>query len=1042
MERTEGEDGLPRLPPRCSIMTKHGVRSVTSFGRQGERKSSAATPRKRHPQKDRRVIHLIPCPDAHGQVLMKEPLVVVKEQKTCAIDITRTRWRNTASDRLVIRSKEELCHCRYTDIVNDDIAEDEQWDTESSASSMTHEEELASCTASDVREMFEDFFEQYWEYRRGHGFKTEEDIDKEDREEEAKRFRERIRVQTASRSANHTPDHESHGQPEFRLGQLEKEVQEPDITDFKNPPSPQEQKPEAAPSPVLNIDDSPGMFLVKLKTLSPGKLDSVLMWLNAHIPPVVVTQLLKTMPAFAERNAALMAGRKHHRAQPYGRLQGGIGMGPGIGRGRAFGSKRIDLPGHTSMLQSHPTDRISHTCKDAGSTDLSLDSHSHVQEDWANFKNTWLREKQHREFLKDLDSYKSKVTIVEQEHRYYWPSADPQSGYRIPSRFEVCSVKARAWPKVARKPGEKARRHKAPVDSRALRATDLWMCPIVSTLPLPKNARLSAVPVTARIWSLRLAIEDKFGIPPNIYDLYMHEHGLKIDMTHKDLSVQEFLEDRCVLAIVPHCNWKNLATCSMRGTYHDQTSLMAELKSTSGSDDWIQRRVTTAVNMVAYHGHYFILFELLKEFDSHVLLNSRLVLPFTRRISAIDRLPLHCAARKGHWKCLCLLLEKGSDLRLQDGNGKIAEMLAEDHTHPACHKTLQYCTRNMLQPHPASICELRSSSEKVIPRKKAASKPVHSSRKIHQERGSSNSLGNQLPTVEAPSESSLNSFQPPSIFKSTSDRDPVSIDNATQLSKTSILAGTSGSESCCQLSKPDIYRLSWRIYKNSTYTEDDVLFPVGIDLLKCSTKGPVLNSQLIAAAREKRKKLTREERKATVENTYSSDYFDVAVGKDVESVPDPAKRSKQGHQKRDRAQTTQTSSAETSTGNVMALRGIKGPAVHHKSHLSSDGAGCRTGITPRVPFLSQDHLQQQHTGLNQSLQQQQSPRPVFSLDAPLQPIFKQSVANNSYSASDRNRGVRKMKKKLEGSREGGSLPSIPEQIPQPLERAMRFLHPA
>ena len=478
----------------------------------------------------------------------------------------------------------------------------------------------------------------------------------------------------------------------------------------------------------------------------------------------------------------------------------------------------------------------------------------------------------------------------------------PKSAYHARARH-LCSAKINSWPvvpsriaKVASVPEADARD-----DHEAEKPTDFWTLPVVSTLPLPKNACLSSIPVTAKIWSLRLAIEDRFGIPPNVYHLYMNECGTKLDMSFKDMTVGDVVENGCVLAIIPHCNWKNLATWAMTGTYNDQKSLMAELMTTGGGEDWIQQRVTTAVHIVSYHGHYFILFELFKAYEKYVLLNTRAAVEdFPKRISAVGRSPLHCAARGGHWKCLCLLLEKGSDIRLLDGNGRDAGKLAELYGHTLCQNTLNYCAKNIIR---RAKSKPKRNTHPLMPKPFAPSKPATSfSRQVSKSstpefdidediakaatesfdmhiRKERALFAKKLPKIKAPKpkpgKTEEKGEQPPSPAKTTKgsrsnqllppairkvaekghprkkvDKKKVKGLPLATAKERDPLPGT-------VLAEPDTYRLDWCRYKNKKSTQDGILFPVGIDLLKCGRNGPILDPPDSVASTPRRKPLRR-----------------------------------------------------------------------------------------------------------------------------------------------------------------------------------------
>jgi hypothetical protein len=123
-------------------------------------------------------------------------------------------------------------------------------------------------------------------------------------------------------------------------------------------------------------------------------------------------------------------------------------------------------------------------------------------------------------------------------------------------------------------------------------------------------------------------------------------------------------------------------------------------------DEWHQKRAWTLLYISAHYGHFEILLRMLGTGTVDV-----------NQTTKSGRTALHAAAYKGHWKCLCALLEKGSDITITDIDGYTAldlSRIGSNGTCRQCEKSLNFCAWNLQKKEIAKRDKDRKLSLQVL----------------------------------------------------------------------------------------------------------------------------------------------------------------------------------------------------------------------------------------------------------------------------------------------------------------------------------------
>lgn len=182
------------------------------------------------------------------------------------------------------------------------------------------------------------------------------------------------------------------------------------------------------------------------------------------------------------------------------------------------------------------------------------------------------------------------------------------------------------------------------------------------------------------IASLKTLIEQDIGILPEMYALtYLDACPLLDDTRLQD----NFIVDGGTLVLRSWRLWEDLLQYSYTGDH----KLCLQTMSVTGSSEWNRHCAWVALYIASHRGHYLLVAKLLSE--TKVAINAKSPCGWT---------PLHATARTGQWKVLCILLDKGADVRLKDNKKLTAFDLARKHGHKKCENSLNFCQWN-LQKH-------------------------------------------------------------------------------------------------------------------------------------------------------------------------------------------------------------------------------------------------------------------------------------------------------------------------------------------------------
>ena len=179
------------------------------------------------------------------------------------------------------------------------------------------------------------------------------------------------------------------------------------------------------------------------------------------------------------------------------------------------------------------------------------------------------------------------------------------------------------------------------------------------------------------ISSLKTLIEQDIGILREMYTLTYLDTCPLLD--HTTLQ-QNFVVNGGTMALRPWRMWEDLLSRSYSG--HLELCM-----SVTCSSEWNKYCAWVALYIASHRGHHLLVATLLNETGAQINLKS-----------SCGWTPLHAAARTGQWKVLCILLDKGADVRLKDNRTLTAFDLARKHGHKKCENSLNFCQWN-LQKH-------------------------------------------------------------------------------------------------------------------------------------------------------------------------------------------------------------------------------------------------------------------------------------------------------------------------------------------------------
>ena len=199
--------------------------------------------------------------------------------------------------------------------------------------------------------------------------------------------------------------------------------------------------------------------------------------------------------------------------------------------------------------------------------------------------------------------------------------------------------------------------------------------------PVPcKSAILNRLSAKTTIKSLKAIIEQDVGILSEMYTLgYLDACPLLDETTLHD----NFIVKESTVVLRPWKMWNDILYHCYTGTH----GLCANVKDITGPSDWCKHRAWVALYIASHHGHHNLVINILRSTQAPI-----------NATSHSGSTALHAAARTGHWKVLCILLDKGADVRLKDNKGQSAFDLARKYGHKKCEDSLNFCQWN-LQKH-------------------------------------------------------------------------------------------------------------------------------------------------------------------------------------------------------------------------------------------------------------------------------------------------------------------------------------------------------
>ena len=193
--------------------------------------------------------------------------------------------------------------------------------------------------------------------------------------------------------------------------------------------------------------------------------------------------------------------------------------------------------------------------------------------------------------------------------------------------------------------------------------------------------RLPEVNPKARISTLKKKIEKDIGILQEMYSLsYLDSCPLEDESTLKD----HFFVSGSTLRLQPWELWQDLLQYCFSGNIEHTLSCM----NITGSTNWNKHCAWIALYIASHKGFHDLVARLLK-------LNGIMV---NKQSGLTGWTPLHAAARMGHWKVLCILLDNGANVRIKDLKKLNAFDLARIYYHKKCENSLNFCQWN-LQKH-------------------------------------------------------------------------------------------------------------------------------------------------------------------------------------------------------------------------------------------------------------------------------------------------------------------------------------------------------
>ena len=196
-------------------------------------------------------------------------------------------------------------------------------------------------------------------------------------------------------------------------------------------------------------------------------------------------------------------------------------------------------------------------------------------------------------------------------------------------------------------------------------------------LRVPVTETLVCSSLRTKISTLRARIEHEFGILPEMYFLtYLDADPLDQDSTLQD----HFVVNGATLTLRPWKIWREL----LEHAFHGNVDQAMKTMNITGPSEWNKHCAWCALYIAAHHGYELMVDLLLKRTSAPI--NAQSPSGWTA---------LHAASRMGRWKVLCMLLDRGADVRIEDEEGRTAFALSKAFGQKRCENSLRFCQWNL-----------------------------------------------------------------------------------------------------------------------------------------------------------------------------------------------------------------------------------------------------------------------------------------------------------------------------------------------------------
>ena len=194
-------------------------------------------------------------------------------------------------------------------------------------------------------------------------------------------------------------------------------------------------------------------------------------------------------------------------------------------------------------------------------------------------------------------------------------------------------------------------------------------------LPFDSNSpRIRGLHSQSKVSLLRTRIAEDVGILPETYHLtYLDAAPLEDSASLHSLDIVS----GATLRLCPWKIWSDLLKAAYLGNTAGCFSCSMDI---AGDSAWSRHCAWCALYVASHRGHYALVAKLLE--GTSVAINLQSPSGWTA---------LHAAARNGQWKVLCILVDKGADVRITDSKGLTPFDLARQYSHKKCEQSLNFC---------------------------------------------------------------------------------------------------------------------------------------------------------------------------------------------------------------------------------------------------------------------------------------------------------------------------------------------------------------